>query len=177
MTTYEGWCKHDLVQIRWNMPLQQTWNLLRGADPQPRRLERVRRADGEALRRREDRGGKVSSPLTGDRDHRRGHPDRGPPTANCSCGRCGPKGARRCPAAEWAGEAGVKEERGSGKRIRRLRSSPHHPPSPETAGSRRIADRTCRSPRSVTLEKVDHVARPHRREPVRNDEYGLLTHQ
>lgn len=33
--TYEGWCRRDLVRINWHMPLQTTWNLIRGANPQP----------------------------------------------------------------------------------------------------------------------------------------------
>jgi methionyl-tRNA formyltransferase len=33
--TYEGWCKKEDVQIDWQKPLQQVWNLVRGADPQP----------------------------------------------------------------------------------------------------------------------------------------------
>jgi methionyl-tRNA formyltransferase len=33
--TYEGWCKKEHVQIDWQKPLQQVWNLIRGADPQP----------------------------------------------------------------------------------------------------------------------------------------------
>ena len=35
LATYEGWCRDELVEINWNMPLQSTWNLIRGADPQP----------------------------------------------------------------------------------------------------------------------------------------------
>jgi len=33
--TYEGWCRGDLVRINWHLPLQTTWNLIRGANPQP----------------------------------------------------------------------------------------------------------------------------------------------
>lgn len=33
--TYEGWCKAENVQIDWHRPLQEVWNLIRGADPQP----------------------------------------------------------------------------------------------------------------------------------------------
>jgi methionyl-tRNA formyltransferase len=33
--TYEGWCKKEHVQIDWQKPLQDIWNLIRGADPQP----------------------------------------------------------------------------------------------------------------------------------------------
>jgi methionyl-tRNA formyltransferase len=33
--TYEGWCRKEQVQIDWQKPLQEIWNLIRGADPQP----------------------------------------------------------------------------------------------------------------------------------------------
>jgi methionyl-tRNA formyltransferase len=33
--TYEGWCKTEHVQVDWSRPLQEIWNLVRGADPQP----------------------------------------------------------------------------------------------------------------------------------------------
>ena len=33
--TYEGWCRKKEVQIDWSKPLQDVWNLIRGADPQP----------------------------------------------------------------------------------------------------------------------------------------------
>jgi methionyl-tRNA formyltransferase len=33
--TYEGWCKKEHVQVDWSKPLQEIWNLIRGADPQP----------------------------------------------------------------------------------------------------------------------------------------------
>ena len=33
--TYEGWCRHELVKVNWHLPLQTTWNLVRGSDPAP----------------------------------------------------------------------------------------------------------------------------------------------
>ena len=33
--TYEGWCRGVLVRINWHMPMQTTWNLIRGANPAP----------------------------------------------------------------------------------------------------------------------------------------------
>src|SRR5262245_44235985 len=33
--TYEGWCKSEHVQVDWSKPMQEIWNLVRGADPQP----------------------------------------------------------------------------------------------------------------------------------------------
>jgi methionyl-tRNA formyltransferase len=35
LATYEGWCKQEHVQIDWHKPVQEVWNLIRGADPQP----------------------------------------------------------------------------------------------------------------------------------------------
>lgn len=33
--TYEGWCRKEDVQIDWTKSVQEVWNLIRGADPQP----------------------------------------------------------------------------------------------------------------------------------------------
>jgi methionyl-tRNA formyltransferase len=33
--TYEGWCRKDDVAIDWHKPVQEVYNLIRGADPQP----------------------------------------------------------------------------------------------------------------------------------------------
>jgi methionyl-tRNA formyltransferase len=33
--TYEGWCKTENVQIDWNKPADEVFNLIRGANPQP----------------------------------------------------------------------------------------------------------------------------------------------
>jgi methionyl-tRNA formyltransferase len=33
--TYEGWCRDEDVEIDWNKPTQEVWNLIRGANPQP----------------------------------------------------------------------------------------------------------------------------------------------
>lgn len=33
--TYEGWCRDQDVEIDWTKPLQDVWNLIRGANPQP----------------------------------------------------------------------------------------------------------------------------------------------
>jgi methionyl-tRNA formyltransferase len=33
--TYEGWCRQEHVKVDWGKPLQEIWNLIRGADPQP----------------------------------------------------------------------------------------------------------------------------------------------
>ena len=34
-STYEGWCRDEDVEIDWRKPLQDVWNLIRGANPQP----------------------------------------------------------------------------------------------------------------------------------------------
>ena len=108
MTTYEGWCKHDLVQIRWNMPLQQTWNLLRGADPQPGAWsvfdgQTVKLYDGAKIgEARSVRPGQVTG-IT-DEGIRIGAPD-----GQLLVRKVRPEGGKKMSAAEWAGEAGVKE--------------------------------------------------------------------
>ena len=33
--TYESWCSAEQVEIDWNKPTSETYNLIRGADPQP----------------------------------------------------------------------------------------------------------------------------------------------
>jgi methionyl-tRNA formyltransferase len=33
--TYEGWCRDEDVEIDWRRPVQDVWNLIRGANPQP----------------------------------------------------------------------------------------------------------------------------------------------
>jgi methionyl-tRNA formyltransferase len=33
--TYEGWCRDEDVEIDWNRPTQEVWNLIRGSNPQP----------------------------------------------------------------------------------------------------------------------------------------------
>lgn len=34
-STYEGWCRDEDVEIDWRKPVQDVWNLIRGANPQP----------------------------------------------------------------------------------------------------------------------------------------------
>ena len=33
--TYEGWCRTEQVQLDWNRPVAEVYNMIRGADPQP----------------------------------------------------------------------------------------------------------------------------------------------
>ncbi|MCH8076434.1 MAG: methionyl-tRNA formyltransferase, partial [SAR324 cluster bacterium] len=33
--TYEGWCKKENVEIDWNKPVDEVYNLIRGANPAP----------------------------------------------------------------------------------------------------------------------------------------------
>ncbi|HSE76874.1 MAG TPA: methionyl-tRNA formyltransferase [Alphaproteobacteria bacterium] len=35
VATYEGWCGHDNARIDWSKPLRQTYDLIRGCNPQP----------------------------------------------------------------------------------------------------------------------------------------------
>jgi len=44
--TYEGWCKAEDVEIDWSKPLQEIWNTIRGANPQPGAWTRF---DGKVL--------------------------------------------------------------------------------------------------------------------------------
>ena len=44
--TYEGWCRAADVEIDWQRPVADVYNLIRGADPQPGAWTRV---DGETL--------------------------------------------------------------------------------------------------------------------------------
>ena len=34
-STYESWCKQEDTEIDWHKPVNEVWNLIRGADPQP----------------------------------------------------------------------------------------------------------------------------------------------
>lgn len=34
-STYESWCKREDVEIDWHKPVNEIWNVIRGADPQP----------------------------------------------------------------------------------------------------------------------------------------------
>ena len=34
-STYESWCKAEDAEINWNQPVQEIFNLIRGANPQP----------------------------------------------------------------------------------------------------------------------------------------------
>lgn len=43
--TYESWCRKDDVQIDWRKPVQEVWNLIRGANPQPGAWSRLNGQD------------------------------------------------------------------------------------------------------------------------------------
>jgi methionyl-tRNA formyltransferase len=40
--TYESWCRKEDVQIDWNKPVQEVWNVIRGSDPQPGAWSRLK---------------------------------------------------------------------------------------------------------------------------------------
>ena len=105
--TYEGWCKGELVRINWHMPLQTTWNLVRGANPQPGAWttfdgNRLSIFDSEKIREPKSvQPGQVIS-VGGD----------GVAVAAADgqllVKRVRPDGAKKMAAAEWAEMAGVK---------------------------------------------------------------------
>lgn len=43
--TYESWCQKDDVRIDWTKPVQDVWNLIRGANPQPGAWSRLNNQD------------------------------------------------------------------------------------------------------------------------------------
>ena len=104
--TYEGWCKHEHVQVSWNLPLRRTLNLVRGADPQPGawstfngawvKLYGASRID-EAL---SIRPGQVTG--IGAEGIRVAAPD-----GQLLIGKVRPKGGKKMAAGEWAESVGL----------------------------------------------------------------------
>ncbi len=106
--TYEGWCKGDLVRINWHLPLQTTWNLIRGANPQPgawTTLGEDRVSIFDCVRVREPKSvqpGKITAVGVDGI------------TVAAADGqllvkRLKPAGGKKLDAAEWAAEAGIKK--------------------------------------------------------------------
>ena len=105
--TYEGWCRHELVQVNWHLPMQSTWNLIRGSNPQPGAWTRFEgrtvkifdcAKDDTALSRQP---GEVTAVQGGTL------------TVACPDGqlrieKVRPEGAKKMAAGEWAAEAGIK---------------------------------------------------------------------
>jgi len=105
--TYEGWCREDLVRINWHLPMQTTWNLIRGCNPAPGawtmfedtevavfdcvKVSEARSVQPGEITRIGDDGVQVAT-ADGQILLKRVRPDR----------------ARKVPAAEWAEEAGLR---------------------------------------------------------------------
>ena len=111
--TYEGWCRGDLVRINWHMPMQTTWNLIRGCNPAPgawTTFEGVKVAVFDSVRMEDARSvqpGEVT---------RIGNDGVQVATADGQIlvKRVRPAGSKKVPAAEWAGEVGL----GEGSRLK-----------------------------------------------------------
>ncbi|MCP5151419.1 MAG: methionyl-tRNA formyltransferase [Ectothiorhodospiraceae bacterium] len=105
--TYEGWCKPEHVEIRWNMPLQATWNMIRGADPQPGAWTRfegkeVKIFDSrKVMEARSVQPGQVTA-IDGEAI------TVAAPDGQLRIERVRPQGAKKMTAAEWAAAAGIK---------------------------------------------------------------------
>ncbi len=106
--TYEGWCKHEHVRVSWNLPLRRTWNLVRGADPQPGAWSTFDGAwvkfygasrIGEAL---SVRPGQVTG--VGAEGVRVAAPD-----GQLLIAKVRPEGGKKMPASEWAKTAGARK--------------------------------------------------------------------
>ena len=105
--TYEGWCRHELVQVNWHMPLQTTWNLVRGADPAPGAWTTfegttVKLHDGEKIvQAKSVQPGEVTA--LDDESVTIAAPD-----GQLRVKRARPEGAKKMSAGEWAGRTGIK---------------------------------------------------------------------
>lgn len=105
--TYEGWCKGELVRINWHMPLQTTWNLVRGANPQPGAWTTF---DGNRVSIFDSV--KIAEPKSAQPGQVISVSDDGIAVAaadgQLQVKRVKPDGAKKMPAAEWAAMADVK---------------------------------------------------------------------
>ena len=105
--TYEGWCRHELVQVNWHLPLQTTWNLVRGADPAPGAWTTfeggvVKLHDAEkVVGARSVQPGEV---IAVDAES----VTLAAPDGQLRIGRVRPAGKKKMNAGEWAAQAGVR---------------------------------------------------------------------
>ena len=105
--TYEGWCRHELVQVNWHMPLQTTWNLVRGSDPAPGAWTTFEDAtvkihDGEKIAEAKSvQPGEVTA--VDDQSVTIAVAD-----GQLRVKRVRPEGAKKMSAGEWAASAGIK---------------------------------------------------------------------
>jgi methionyl-tRNA formyltransferase len=105
--TYEGWCVGDLVRINWHMPMQTTWNLIRGANPAPGAFttfegEKVNIFDSEKIHAAKSvQPGQITAIS-----------DDGVTVATSEgqilIKRVRPEKGKKVPASEWAGAVGAK---------------------------------------------------------------------
>lgn len=105
--TYEGWCRGDLVRVNWHMPMQTTWNLIRGCNPAPGAFTtfegtKVSLFDAEKIHEAKSvQPGQITDIS-----------DAGVAVATSEgqilVKRLRADGGKKVPAAEWAAEAGIK---------------------------------------------------------------------
>ena len=111
--TYEGWCRGDLVRINWHMPMQTTWNLIRGCNPAPgawTTFEGVKVAVFDSAK--VDEASSVQPGAVtciGDQGVQVATAD-----GQMLVKRVRPEGGKKVPAAEWAREVGL----GEGSRLK-----------------------------------------------------------
>ena len=106
--TYEGWCRGDLVRINWHLPMQTTWNLIRGCNPAPgawTTFEGAKVAIFDSARVAEARSvqpGEITR--VGDEGVQVATAD-----GQVLVKRVRPEGGKKVFAVEWAGAAGLRE--------------------------------------------------------------------
>ena len=106
--TYEGWCRGDLVRINWHLPMQTTWNLIRGCNPAPgarTTFEGAKVAIFDSARVAEARSvqpGEITR--IGDEGVQVATAD-----GQILVKRVRPEGGKKVSAVEWAGAAGLRE--------------------------------------------------------------------
>ncbi len=105
--TYEGWCRAEHVAINWQMPLQTTWNLIRGCNPAPgawTTFEDTRVSLFDSRKVHEAKSVQPGQVLAvGDAGIHVATAD-----AQILVERVRPEKGKKVPAAEWAGAVGLK---------------------------------------------------------------------
>lgn len=104
--TYEGWCSTEQVEIDWNKPIGEVYNLIRGADPQPGAWTRFK---GEtlqvyAVRKLPASADAVPGEITKVSDEGFAVAARG---GEILALKVRPAGGKKAPAAEFAAESGL----------------------------------------------------------------------
>lgn len=105
--TYEGWCRHEDVEIDWRKPLQEVWNLVRGANPQPGAWSRHQGQVVKIYDARKEPGDPGGTPgevtLVSDEGFAVAAQD-----GALRVQRVRPEGAKKIAAAQFASDAGLK---------------------------------------------------------------------